>query len=738
MSNIIDSIQLSGTVYTIQGSGGTVSSAITSGDTNAVAGGAVYDAVNAPEYPIEGALSAKHFWDDENMGCYTEIGDSTSIKVPNSTLLSYPYIAYAFASDSEFMGGGVGYVATVTSGVITDLQMLNGSSISSLTATYDGSYTYFTPSGGTFSGDNIGVIAVMGMDYEPMNFFELGWTARENGADVGIISVVGSISAETLVNRVNRIYDDVSRLQTFNPIGDTITLDEGNGYGRNNDAIGYGVLNYNTYNPLTDTTTSGHTADVFKYSTIDFKSNDNVLTYNGSAISMDALKNRGASATISAFTDGSSTTTDQWNLLFNFATCFIINTNSESSGGSNQDLRIDISGPNSKSGEIQLRLDYSGGLTVQVSYNGKYVSKTINPFVLGNSYIIDTRNVGWGDDVGIHTLTVSNWQGSDFISSIKFYSTYNATIPIADIAADVAGGTYARKTEMFDELSHLAREEEVNFYDYGSPSAVTISTGYTSIYDFYGISISGVTSGNSFYIDVKTDDVAGTFVDYLSIGSDGNITSSNFPDEPIPYYLDDEITKFENGVWNIYFAEGTKARYLTINTTTEASAVIYKSFTETPIKDAVSNIQNSLSGYVATSAVTTAVTSASTDSEIPTAKAVFDAIPQGGGGMSEDTERLIATSLVDLNDRKADKSLLSGYQKKGDYATKSEVALKANASDVMTLEKSKENELVTASALNNLNDRFGGLKLVKITESEYAALSTKDENTLYIVVADPT
>ena len=54
----------------------------------------------------------------------------------------------------------------------------------------------------------------------------------------------------------------------------------------------------------------------------------------------------------------------------------------------------------------------------------------------------------------------------------------------------------------------------------------------------------------------------------------------------------------------------------------------------------------------------------------------------------------------------------------------------------MTLEKSTKNEHVTASALVNLNNKFGGLSLVKITESAYSALTTKDENTLYIVVAD--
>ena len=47
---------------------------------------------------------------------------------------------------------------------------------------------------------------------------------------------------------------------------------------------------------------------------------------------------------------------------------------------------------------------------------------------------------------------------------------------------------------------------------------------------------------------------------------------------------------------------------------------------------AVTAISNSLSGYVQTSAVTTSVTSGSTDSEIPTAKATYDAIQAGGGG----------------------------------------------------------------------------------------------------------
>lgn len=44
-----------------------------------------------------------------------------------------------------------------------------------------------------------------------------------------------------------------------------------------------------------------------------------------------------------------------------------------------------------------------------------------------------------------------------------------------------------------------------------------------------------------------------------------------------------------------------------------------------------------------------------------------------------------------------------------------------------------EDEEVTAAALNALNDNFGGLKLVKLTQQEYDALVTKDSSTLYII-----
>lgn len=49
-------------------------------------------------------------------------------------------------------------------------------------------------------------------------------------------------------------------------------------------------------------------------------------------------------------------------------------------------------------------------------------------------------------------------------------------------------------------------------------------------------------------------------------------------------------------------------------------------------------------------------------------------------------------------------------------------------------DKFDEVEQVTAAALNALNDNFGGLKLVKLTQQEYNDLVVKNNNTLYVII----
>lgn len=108
-----------------------------------------------------------------------------------------------------------------------------------------------------------------------------------------------------------------------------------------------------------------------------------------------------------------------------------------------------------------------------------------------------------------------------------------------------------------------------------------------------------------------------------------------------------------------------------------------------------------------------------------------------GGGMDEDTELLISSALVDLNDRKIDATeVKENYQKKGDYATNAKVDTKANISDVPTNEDYEEAQKITSWSLNDLNAKFGGVRLQIITQSDYEALATKDNNTLYVIRTD--
>lgn len=86
-------------------------------------------------------------------------------------------------------------------------------------------------------------------------------------------------------------------------------------------------------------------------------------------------------------------------------------------------------------------------------------------------------------------------------------------------------------------------------------------------------------------------------------------------------------------------------------------------------------------------------------------------IQGGGGGMDEDTELLISSALVDLNDRKIDESKVKeNYQKKGDYATNAKVDTKANISDVPTNTDYEEAQKITSWSLNDLNARLAELE----------------------------
>lgn len=120
---------------------------------------------------------------------------------------------------------------------------------------------------------------------------------------------------------------------------------------------------------------------------------------------------------------------------------------------------------------------------------------------------------------------------------------------------------------------------------------------------------------------------------------------------------------------------------------------------------------------VETSAITSSVTSASTDSQVPSAKAVYDALQEGGSSYTAGDGIDITNDVISVTG-KADTS-----------------AVTTVASDLTTLSgEVATNEEVTSRALNVLNTNMGGLKLMQISQADYEALTVKDPSTLYIIL----
>lgn len=186
------------------------------------------------------------------------------------------------------------------------------------------------------------------------------------------------------------------------------------------------------------------------------------------------------------------------------------------------------------------------------------------------------------------------------------------------------------------------------------------------------------------------------------------------------------------------------------------------------------------SGFVQTSAVTTAVTSGSTDAEIPTAKAVYDAVGQGGGGgsvtvdptLDSGSTNPVANSAItiSLNDKPNKSQAISTFQfgvdnntnmltfKYGNSTSLNSIYYpKINGKGVLTTNKNYaianyDFQLVETSAITSamtsgstnsevpsakaVYDQLGGLKFVQCTQAEYDALvngGTVDSATIYFI-----
>ena len=132
---------------------------------------------------------------------------------------------------------------------------------------------------------------------------------------------------------------------------------------------------------------------------------------------------------------------------------------------------------------------------------------------------------------------------------------------------------------------------------------------------------------------------------------------------------------------------------------------------------------------VETSAITTSVTSASTDSQVPSAKAVYTALQEGGGSSYTAGEGIDITNDVISVTGKVDTSYVENVEKtvaRSMNDLHDSISGKADASAVTE-------EITSAVSGKADASRLGGLSLVKLSQAEYDALETKDPNTLYII-----
>ena len=114
----------------------------------------------------------------------------------------------------------------------------------------------------------------------------------------------------------------------------------------------------------------------------------------------------------------------------------------------------------------------------------------------------------------------------------------------------------------------------------------------------------------------------------------------------------------------------------------------------------------------------------------------------GGGISPEDVQDMIDSSLSDYTDSGTVQSMidssLSDYTDTTVQPMIDECASQADIADIQTelsaiTATTDRIERVTATALNDLNAKLGGMKLVQLTQAQYDALTVKDPQTLYFI-----
>lgn len=242
--------------------------------------------------------------------------------------------------------------------------------------------------------------------------------------------------------------------------------------------------------------------------------------------------------------------------------------------------------------------------------------------------------------------------------------------------------------------------------------------------------LSGKADTNSVYTKIEVDSALSGKQDTLIAGTNITISGNVISAEGGSITVDSAFSRTsENPVQNKVISnaatngDGTvsntggryKWEFFSVGGVSTNKGFYLDTINGAPVISKYNNTRNL--NLVETSAITSSVTSASTDSQVPSAKAVYDALQEGGSSYTAGDGIDITNDVISVTG-KADTS-----------------AVTTVASDLTALSgEVATNEEVTSRALNVLNTNMGGLKLMQISQADYEALTVKDPSTLYIIL----
>ena len=251
-----------------------------------------------------------------------------------------------------------------------------------------------------------------------------------------------------------------------------------------------------------------------------------------------------------------------------------------------------------------------------------------------------------------------------------------------------------------DEIGNITIDQTID----SGTSASTNAVSTKAVYDF-------VT--NDFYTKDEIDDAEYVMSMAINDLNTNKLDASAYtPTDLSNYYTKSETS----GATEISNALGGKVNSATFTAHTADTTIHLTS------GDVQTQIDNSISGKVNTSDIVTAITPSNSGSTDPIATKVV-----------AENELTVSNALTDLDERKLDATAYTSTIEASGVTAMTGYQIAASSASVLTTDTLLETIGKLEKRIALLESAIGGMTFVKLTSQQYADLSVKDPNTLYII-----